>query len=70
MRYTVYRIIVCSRTKIRMISSVRNFSVRILDADRCTIVVFQILDIKSNYLPGIVQEMVATEEQGFNINDE
>jgi hypothetical protein len=37
-----------------MISSVRNFSVRILDADRCTIVIFQILDIKSNYLPGIV----------------
>jgi hypothetical protein len=54
MRYTVYRIIVCSRTKIRMISSLRNFSVRILDADRFTIVVFQILDIKSNYLPGIV----------------
>jgi hypothetical protein len=38
-----------------MISSVRNFSVRILDADRFTIVIFQILDIKSNYLPGIVQ---------------
>jgi hypothetical protein len=56
MRYTVYRIIVCSRTKIRMISSLRNFSVRILDADRFTIVVFQILDIKSNYLPGIVQD--------------
>jgi hypothetical protein len=55
MRYTVYRIIVCSRTKIRMISSLRNFSVRILDADQFTIVVFQILDIKSNYLPGIVQ---------------
>jgi hypothetical protein len=55
MRYTVYRIIVCSRTKIRMISSLRNFSVRILDADRFTIIVFQILDIKSNYLPGIVQ---------------
>jgi hypothetical protein len=55
MRYTVYRIIVCSRTKIRMIISLRNFSVRILDADRFTIVVFQILDIKSNYLPGIVQ---------------
>jgi hypothetical protein len=55
MRYTVYRIIVCSRTKIRMISSLRNLCVRILDADRCTIVVFQILDIKSNYLPGIVQ---------------
>jgi hypothetical protein len=55
MRYTVYRIIVCSRTKIRMISSLRNFSVCILDADRFTIVVFQILDIKSNYLPGIVQ---------------
>jgi hypothetical protein len=54
MRYTVYRIIVCSRTKIRMISSLRNFRVRILDADRFTIVVFQILDIKSNYLPGIV----------------
>jgi hypothetical protein len=54
MRYTVYRIIVCSRTKIRMISSLQNFSVRILDADRFTIVVFQILDIKSNYLPGIV----------------
>jgi hypothetical protein len=28
--------------------------VHILDADRFTIVVFQILDIKSNYLPGIV----------------
>jgi hypothetical protein len=55
MRYTVYRISVCSRTKIRMISSVRNFSVRILDVDRFTIVIFQILDIKSNYLPGIVQ---------------
>jgi hypothetical protein len=55
MRYTVYSIIVCSHTKIRMISSLRNFSVRILDADRFTIVVFQILDIKSNYLPGIVQ---------------
>jgi hypothetical protein len=54
MRYTVYRIIVCSRTKIIMISSLRNFSVCILDADRFTIVVFQILDIKSNYLPGIV----------------
>jgi hypothetical protein len=38
-----------------MISSLRNFSVRILDADLFTIVVFQILDIKSNYLPGIVQ---------------
>jgi hypothetical protein len=38
-----------------MISSVRNFVVRILDADRFTIVLFQILDIKSNYLPGIVQ---------------
>jgi hypothetical protein len=37
-----------------MISSVRNFVVRILDADRFTIVLFQILDIKSNYLPGIV----------------
>jgi hypothetical protein len=57
MRYTVYRIIVCSRTKIRMISSLRNISVRILDADRFTIVVFQILDIKSNYLPGIVQNV-------------
>jgi hypothetical protein len=55
MRYTVYRILVCSRTKIRRIISLRNFSVRILDADRFTIVVFQILDIKSNYLPGIVQ---------------
>jgi hypothetical protein len=55
MRYTVFCIIVCSRTKIRMISSLRNFSVCILDADRFTIVVFQILDIKSNYLPGIVQ---------------
>jgi hypothetical protein len=55
MRYTVYRIIVCSRNKIRMISSLRNLCVRILDADRFTIVVFQILDIKSNYLPGIVQ---------------
>jgi hypothetical protein len=54
MRYTVYRIIVCSRTKIRMISSLRNLCVRILDADPFTIVVFQILDIKSNYLPGIV----------------
>jgi hypothetical protein len=37
-----------------MISSLRNFRVRILDADRFTIIVFQILDIKSNYLPGIV----------------
>jgi hypothetical protein len=54
MRYTVYRIIVCSRTNIIMISSLRNFSVRILDADRFTIVVFQLLDIRSNYLPGIV----------------
>jgi hypothetical protein len=56
MRYTVYRKIVCSRTKIRMISSIRNLCVRILDADRFTIVVFQILYIKSNYLPGIVQD--------------
>jgi hypothetical protein len=32
-----------------MISSVRNFVVRILDADRFTIALFQILDIKSNY---------------------
>jgi hypothetical protein len=55
MRYTVYLIIVCSCTKAIMISSLRNFRVRILDADRFTIVVFQILDIKSNYLPGIVQ---------------
>jgi hypothetical protein len=55
MCYIVYRIIVCSRTKIRMISSLRNLCVRILDADQFTIVVFQILDIKSNYLPGIVQ---------------
>jgi hypothetical protein len=55
MRYTVYRILVCLRTKIRMISSLRNFSVRILDADLFTIVKFQILDIKSNYLPVIVQ---------------
>jgi hypothetical protein len=54
MRYTVYRIIVCSRTNIRMISSLRHLCVRILDADRFTIVVFQILDIKYNYLPGIV----------------
>jgi hypothetical protein len=38
-----------------MISSLQNLCVRILDADRFTIVVFQILDIKSNYLPGIVQ---------------
>jgi hypothetical protein len=37
-----------------MISSIRNFVVRHLDADRFTIVLFQILDIKSNYLPGIV----------------
>jgi hypothetical protein len=37
-----------------MISSVRNFVVRILDADRFTIALFQILNIKSNYLPGIV----------------
>jgi hypothetical protein len=61
MRYTVYRISVCSRTKIRMISSLRNFSVRILHADRFTIVVFQILDIKSNYLPGIVQSTLRSE---------
>jgi hypothetical protein len=54
MCYTVYRIIVCTRTKIRMISSLRSFSVRILDTDRFTIVVFQILYIKYNYLPGIV----------------
>jgi hypothetical protein len=39
-----------------MISSVRNFVVRILDADRFAIALFQILDIKSNYLPGIVQD--------------
>jgi hypothetical protein len=57
MRYTVYRILVCSRTKTRMISSLRNFSVRILGADRFTIVIFQILDIKSNYLPGIVHSI-------------
>jgi hypothetical protein len=37
-----------------MISSVQNFSVRILDADRFKIVIFQLLDIKSNYLPSIV----------------
>jgi hypothetical protein len=37
-----------------MISSVRNFVVHILDADPFTIVLFQILNIKSNYLPGIV----------------
>jgi hypothetical protein len=54
-----------------MISSVRNFSVRILDADRFTIAIFQILDIKSNYLPGIVQ---ATQTSGtyrllFNENN-
>jgi hypothetical protein len=41
-----------------MISSLRNFVLRILDADRFTIVLFQILDIKSNYLPGIVQAQV------------
>jgi hypothetical protein len=63
MRYTVYRIIVCSRTKIRMSSSLRNFRVRILDADRFTIVVFQILDIKSNYLPGIVHTITPANEQ-------
>jgi hypothetical protein len=63
MRYTVYRIIVCSRTKIGMISSLRNFSVHILDADRFTIVVFQILDIKSNYLPGIVQDALLLERE-------
>jgi hypothetical protein len=57
MRYTVYRIIVCSRTKIRMISYLRDFSVRILDADLFMIVVFQILDIKSNYLPRIVHSL-------------
>jgi hypothetical protein len=61
MRYTVYRIIVCSRTKIRMISSLRNLCVHILDADRFTIVIFQILDIKSNYLPGIVQAGLANQ---------
>jgi hypothetical protein len=38
-----------------MISSVRNFVVRILDADRFTIALFQILDIRSNYLPGMEQ---------------
>jgi hypothetical protein len=58
MRYTVYRIIMCSRTKIRMISSLRNLCVRILGADLFMIVVFQILDIKSNYLPGIVQDIM------------
>jgi hypothetical protein len=40
-----------------MISSVRNFAVRILDADRFTIASFQILDMKSNYLPRIVQDI-------------
>jgi hypothetical protein len=59
---TVYRIIVCSLTKIRMLSSLRNFGVCILDADRFTIVVFQILDIKSNYLPGIVHDITFTRE--------
>jgi hypothetical protein len=39
-----------------VISSVRNFVVHILDADRFTIILFQILDITSNYLPGIVQD--------------
>jgi hypothetical protein len=42
-----------------MISSVRNFVVRILDADRFTIALFQILDIKSNDLPGIVHDLAA-----------
>jgi hypothetical protein len=68
MRYTVYRIIVCSRTKIIMISSLRNFSVRILDADRFTIVVFQILDIKSNYLPGIVHDIPAPLGKPIHMN--
>jgi hypothetical protein len=45
-----------------MISSVQNYSVRILDADRFTIVVFQILDIKSNYLPSIVHGITYTFE--------
>jgi hypothetical protein len=69
MRYTVYRIVVCSRTKIRMISSLRNFSVHILDADRFTIVVFQILDIKSNYLPGIVHylDIVSSHDSGVQL---
>jgi hypothetical protein len=40
-----------------MISSVRDFVVRILDTDRFTIVLFQILDIKSNYLPVIVHSL-------------
>jgi hypothetical protein len=49
-----------------MISSVRNFVVRILDADRFTIALFQILDIKSNYLPGIVQAERIHEERPFH----
>jgi hypothetical protein len=47
-----------------MISSVRNFSVRILDVDRFTIVIFQILDIKSNYLPDIVQVVLGCKHVG------
>jgi hypothetical protein len=67
MRYAVYRIIVCSRTNIRMISSLRNLCVRILDADRFMIVVFQILNTKSNYLPGIVQKPIKIMESKHNL---
>jgi hypothetical protein len=55
MRYIVYRILVCLRTKIRMVSSLRSFRVRILDADDLRSSYFTLFDIKSNYLPSIVQ---------------
>jgi hypothetical protein len=48
-----------------MISSVQNFVIRILDTDRFTIVLFQILDIKSNYLPGIVQDQLDKIEAAY-----
>jgi hypothetical protein len=51
-----------------MISSVRNFFVRILDADRFTIVLFQILDIKSNYLPGIVYCVLSSKATHMVLN--
>jgi hypothetical protein len=63
----VYRILVCLRTKIRMISSLRNFSVRILDADNLRSSYFKLLDIKSNYLPGIVQDGLVGYEAGLTL---
>jgi hypothetical protein len=60
MRYTVYRIIVCSRTKIRMISSIRTSVCVSKPPIYLRSSYFKLLDIKSNYLPGIVQQKRST----------